>query len=108
MVSYLIKSFLVLCQWNVWKLKYAFLNSGKCRYHKDIDLWKFLKLSLIWMAIVDPWSLCHVIYKVLQQFDPNVVMLDICYGIIHKKGQKEKQGNESRERERERESFSFI
>ena len=60
------------------------------------------------MAIVDPWSLCHVIYKVLQQFDPNVVMLDICYGIIHKKGQKEKQGNESRESERERESFSFI
>ena len=42
------------------------------------------------MAIVDPWSLCHVIYKVLQQFDPNVVMLDICYGIIYKKEQKKK------------------
>ena len=53
------------------------------------------------MAIVDPWSLCHVIYKVLQQFDPNVVMLDICYGIIHKKHKEEKQGNE-RTRERER------
>ena len=60
------------------------------------------------MAIVDPWSLCHVIYKVLQQFDPNVVMLDICYGIIHKKGQKEKQGNESRERERERERAFLL
>ena len=55
------------------------------------------------MAIVDPWSLCHVIYKVLQQFDPNVVMLDICYAIIYKKDKKEKQGNERlRERERER------
>ena len=55
------------------------------------------------MAIVDPWSLCHVISKVLQQFDPNVVMLDICYGIIHKKHNEEKQGNERTERERERE-----
>ena len=42
------------------------------------------------MAIVDPWSLCHVIYKVLQQFDPNVVMLDICYAIIYIKKDKKK------------------